>query len=378
MTWLLETCNSIVAMTWNVAWALCLGFLLSATFQTLVPSRLVRDKLGNTNARSLAVATFLGAVSSSCSYAAASMSKSLFQKGASLPVSSAFLVSSTNLVLEIVLVIWILMGWQFVVGELMGGLILVLLISLLMPVFISNRQVQTMWRHIQRQERSAIAEAACGDMHEGGCGNDREGSCGAQLAGQDKAATTLAICRRFRMEVSMVGKDLAIGILTAAILAATVPEPWWSTVFMTPEDASHPGWGVLIWNAIIGPFIAIAAFVCSVGNIVLASVLWTGGISFGGVMAFILADIITIPMIRVYATYYGWPAALRYGAVLFFYIFLTALLLDALFLSTGLLPQGPRASHIMTMGIELNYTSLLNAIFVPTAVGVWIMGRPEA
>lgn len=144
---------------------------------------------------------------------------------------------------------------------------------------------------------------------------------------------------------------------------------------MTPEDGNHPGWGVLLWNAIIGPFIAVVAFVCSVGNIVLASVLWAGGISFGGVMAFILADIITLPMIKVYASYYGWPAALRYGAVLFLCIVITALTLDAVFLAADLTPSGGHNAHVMTLGIQLNYTSVLNIIFIPLAVWAWIKGR---
>ncbi len=357
----LTVLESIFSMIWSVTWALCLGFLLSAVIQATVSTATIQRQLGKTSARSLGLATLYGAVSSSCSYAAASMSKTLFSKGASLPVSSAFLVSSTNLVLEIMLVIWILMGWQFVVGELLGGLVLVLLIAVFVPLIIRPRQIERMRLALQMPQVSApkpmggmsMAEGSCGEaMHgasrgegkcgaEGGCGADMhgskaessegkcgaEGGCGADMHGSAKMAegscggamgekpakkTVLVdkVCASFRMEVSMVGKDILIGLVIAGALGVLVPNSWWSQLFMTPGDLTHPGWGVLVWNAIIGPVIAILAFVCSVGNIVLASVLWAGGISFGGVMAFILADIITLPMIKVYASYYGWPARL--------------------------------------------------------------------
>ncbi|MEM1152995.1 MAG: permease [Pseudomonadota bacterium] len=382
MNWIIDIPLSIFTMIWNVAWALCLGFLLSATIQALVSTETVQKQLGKTSPRSLSLATFFGAVSSSCSYAAASMSKSLFEKGASLPVSSAFLVASTNLVLEIMLVIWILMGWQFVVGELIGGLVLVLLISVLMPVLINTRRAHSMWMQLKQKEKQSNMEGGCGASMEGGCGSAMEGGCGSAMEGGCGAHHSAgagdrrlqSICRSFRMEVGMVGKDILIGLVIAAILSVTVPTEWWSTLFMAPEDGHHPGWGVLLWNAIIGPLIAVVAFVCSVGNIVLASVLWAGGISFGGVMAFILADIITLPMLKVYASYYGWPSALRYGAVLFLCIVITALALDALFLAADLTPSGERNAHVMTLGIELNYTSALNVIFVPLAIWAWIRG----
>ncbi|WP_160171223.1 permease [Vibrio sp. ER1A] len=375
MNIVLTILQSIATMIWSVAWALCLGFLLSATIQTLVSTKKVQSKLGITNARSLGLATFFGAVSSSCSYAAASMSKSLFQKGASLPVSSAFLVSSTNLVLEIMFVIWILMGWQFVVGELLGGILLVLLLAMILPIFVKTKTINRMRTSLESKEQNNATTT------EGNCNvhmkhSDSHSSDGINQIHTNSTAIT-RICQSFRMELGMVGKDILIGLVIAAVLAVVIPASWWATLFMTPDDITHPSWLVLLWNAIIGPIIAILAFVCSVGNIVLASVLWAGGISFGGVMAFILADIITLPMIKQYANYYGWAAAIRYSSVLFFCIVLTALMLDLIFLQADMMPKGPRNAHIAKMEIQWNYTSFLNLLFIPVALWAWVKGKMD-
>jgi uncharacterized membrane protein YraQ (UPF0718 family) len=356
-----ELVRHVAGMAWKIAWGLVLGFGISAFVQAFVSRERVAEHLGDFSPRALALATGVGAASSSCSYAAAAMSKTLFQKGAHVVNATAFLFASTNLVIEIGLVIWMLLGWRFLAAEIVGGVLLILVMALLLRLLTPEKILDEARRH--------LALGAEDDAHDHGSGplpwskiTTREG--------------VRAAAGYFAMDWRMIGRDVVLGLLIAGSLAALVPQAWWSALFLSPESGQHPGFWVSVENALVGPVIAILSFVCSVGNIPLAAVLWAGGISFGGVIAFIYADLVTIPMVLVYRRYYGWRPALAYAALLLFTMVVVALGVDAAFRGLGLAPApGTGEGMADRQYFAWDYTTLLNAIFLPLGIALFVMGR---
>src|SRR4030088_1021862 len=266
-------------MAWQVGWSLILGFVLSGAVQALVSKERRQRGRGADGFRETALATGFGAASSSCSYAAAAMSKTLFKKGAALVPSLAFLFASTNLVLELGIVLWLLMGWQFTAAEWIGGLVLIAIMTVLVKLTYPKALVEEARRHV---------DEATGHEH-----GSMEGD-GASLTERLRdPATRVAIAQNFAMDFSMLWKDLLGGFLIARALAAFLPGGAWKALFL---NGSAPG-VQLVGNAVIGPIIAVLSFVCSIGNVPLAAVLWSGGISFAGVLAFLFADLIVLPII---------------------------------------------------------------------------------
>jgi uncharacterized membrane protein YraQ (UPF0718 family) len=356
-----EVLRHVAGMAWKIAWGLVLGFGISAFIQAFVSRERVAEHLGALTPRSLALATGVGAASSSCSYAAAAMSKTLFQKGAHVVNATAFLFASTNLVIEIGLVIWMLLGWRFLLAELVGGVLLIAVMALLLRLLAPKRILEEARRHLEQR------------AEEGGHDHGGEALPLAKITSMEGVRTAAGY---FAMDWSMIGRDIVLGLVIAGSLAALVPSEWWSALFLSPGAGEHPGLGVSIENAVLGPVIAILSFVCSVGNIPLAAVLWAGGISFGGVVAFIYADLVTIPMVLVYRRYYGWRPALAYAALLLFTMIVVALLVDAAFRLLGLAPApGTGEGMAGRRYFAWDYTTFLNLVFVPLGVALFALGR---
>src|SRR5438094_660743 len=344
--------NALVSafdMLWEVLWPLALGFLLSAIVQTLVSRNAVARTLGSDSPRSLGIATLLGAASSSCSYAAVAIARSLFLKGASFPAAMVFEFASTNLVFELGLILLILLGWPFLGAEFAGGVLMILILALLFRWTLRPQLVEEARRHAERGLRGRM---------EGHAAMDMAISEGPFLRRLFSGRALSAISHNFGMDVTSVWTDIGLGLLIAGALAVWVPASFWQGFFLT----SHP---VLseVWGPLIGPVISLLSFVCSVGNVPLAAVLWNGGISFGGVIAFIFADLIIIPIVNIYRKYYGGRLALYLLGVSYAAMALAGLLIGLLFKLLGVVPAH-RAVIALQTGPTLNYTSVLNVIFL--------------
>ena len=336
-------------MLWEVLWPLALGFLLSAIVQTLVSRSAVARTLGSDSPRSLGLATLLGAASSSCSYAAVAIARSLFLKGASFPAAMVFEFASTNLVFELGLILLILLGWPFLGAEFAGGVLMILILALLFRWTLRPQHVDEARDHAERGLRGRMEGHAAMDMA------ITEGPFLRRLF-SGRAFT--AISHNFWSDVTSVWTDIGLGLLIAGALAVWVPASFWQAFFLT----NHP---VLseIWGPLIGPVISLLSFVCSVGNVPLAAVLWNGGISFGGVIAFIFADLIIIPILNIYRKYYGRRVALYLLGVSYAAMALAGLLIGLLFKLLGIVPAHHAVIALQT-GPTLNYTSVLNVIFI--------------
>jgi len=344
-------------MAWQVGWSLILGFVLSGAVQALVSKERMQRALGRDGIREIALATGFGAASSSCSYAAAAMSKTLFKKGAALIPSLAFLFSSTNLVLELGIILWLLMGWQFTAAEWIGGLVLIAIMTVLVKLTYPKQLVE--------EARRRVDEAG---GHDHGSMEAERGSLVERLR---NPATRVAIAQNATMDFSMLWKDLLGGFLIAGALAAFVPDHAWKALFL---NGAAPG-VQLVGNAVVGPVIAILSFVCSIGNVPLAAVLWASGISFGGVLAFLYADLIVLPLLDVYRKYYGFRMMLYIFGVFFVTMVLSAIVMDGAFSALHLVPKpNPNIRHDLTM-FSFNYTFILNVVFGALAVYLWWLNR---
>jgi uncharacterized membrane protein YraQ (UPF0718 family) len=333
-------------MAYEVWWALVLGFAISAIVQAWVPRARIEGALSGEGFAPVAKATALGAASSSCSYAAIAIAKSLFQKGASAVTALAFQFASTNLVWELGLVLWVLMGWQFTLAEFFGGIVLIGLMAVMLRLFVSPRLEEQARRHAQ--------EAQAGHHHHG---DDAEEAMSWRQRLTSSAAWA-GVGGNFRGDVQMLWKEISLGFLLAGFIGL-LGDDFFNFLFVT--DA--PPLVQTIENVLVGPLIAILSFVCSVGNVPLAAVLWSGGISFAGVVAFIFADLVVIPIILAYRKYYGTAFALRIVALMLVTIVIAALLVDGIFGLANLIPSGPRPTREDVFGsIEVDYKLFLNIL----------------
>jgi uncharacterized protein len=330
-------------MAWEVWWALVFGFLISAIVQAWVPRRRIESALSGEGARPVALATGLGAASSSCSYAAIAIAKSLFQKGASAVSALAFQFASTNLVWELGLVLWVLIGWQFTLGEYFGGIVMIGLMWALLRLFVSPRLEERARQHAQRAA-TAHQHHAAGE--EGMSARERLTSVSAWSD----------VAHNFRGDWQMLYKEITVGFLLAGFIGL-LGNDFFNGLFI--KDA--PAVPRTLENVVVGPVIAVLSFVCSVGNVPLAAVLWSGGISFAGVMAFIFADLIVLPIVAAYRKYYGTGFALRITALMFVTMALAGLIVDLIFGGLGLIPSGVRPTRDDVFGsIQVDYKLFLN------------------
>jgi uncharacterized protein len=340
------------AMFWEILWPLILGFGLSGVVQAVVSKGEMSKLLPDDSPKTLAIATGLGAASSSCSYAAVALARSIFRRGANFSAAMAFELASTNLVAELSIILIVLMGWQFALAEFAGGPLMVAIVAVLFRLFLSRKLVKQAKEQADKGIKGAMEGHAEMDM-------SVEGHSFWQRISSPEAIT--ATSHYFVMDWAMVWKDIAGGLLIAGAISAWVPQNFWKTLFLT----SHPV-AATVWGPIIGPIVAVLSFVCSVGNIPLAAVLWNGGISFGGVIAFIYADLIVLPIINIYRKYYGWKATAFVVGILYFAMAAAALIIESVFRILGLIPQG-RKAQVVEASISFNYTTVLNVIFLLVA-----------
>jgi uncharacterized protein len=341
------------SMTWEILWALILGFTLSAVVQALVRRSTVVALLGDDRPRTLAVAAGLGAASSSCSYAAVALARSLFRKGANFTAAMAFEIGSTNLVVELGIILALLMGWQFTAAEFVGGPVMIVVLAVLFRLFVRSRLVDA--------ARSQADQGLAGSM-EGHAAMDmsvqREGPFLRRLVSPEGLTSVSHV---FVMEWAAILRDLVIGLLIAGAIGAWVPESFWQHFFVT----DHPTLSAL-WGPIVGPVVAIASFVCSIGNVPLAAVLWNGGISFGGVVAFIFADLLILPILNIYRKYYGTAMMLMLLGTFYAAMVTAGYLVEIIFGTAGLIPS-QRNATVMEAGISWNYTTWLNIVILALA-----------
>jgi uncharacterized protein len=341
-----------VAMFWEILWALILGFALSGAVQAVVSKREMSRLLPDDAPRSLAIATGLGAASSSCSYAAVALARSIFRKGANFTASMAFQFASTNLVIELGIIMAVLLGWQFTLAEFVGGPLMIVLLALLFRATLRPRLVEAARRQADRGLAGRMEGHAGMDMAVTG------GSIWSRLRSPEGLTAT---SHYFVMDWASVWVDIAVGLLIAGALGAWVPEAFWQSFFLV----DHPV-AAKLWGPLVGPLVAVVSFVCSIGNVPLAAVLWNGGISFGGVISFIFADLIVLPILDIYRRYYGWRMA-GYLAVTFYAAMVAAgLLVELLFSAVGLVPQ-ERAAKVVEASFTWNYTTVLNLVFLAVA-----------
>lgn len=340
-------------MFWATLWALILGFGISGAVQAFVPRRDMQRVLGRRGPREIGRATLFGAASSSCSYAASAMAKTLFQRGADFVSSMVFMFASTNLVIELGIVIWVLLGWQFALGELVGGVIMIVLFSWLARLVLKRREIEA--------ARARLGDG--GHVHD--AASAREGlrrRLRSPGGWADAASYTFGDFRMLR-------KEMTAGYLVAGFLAVLVPVSVWNSVFLT----GHGFWTSL-QNVIVGPFIALIACVCSIGNVPLAAALWHGGISFGGVMSFIFADLIALPLLFIYRRYYGGRLALKLLVTFWVVMSAAGLAVEYLFLGVGIVPT-TRPAAVVPTEFSWNYTTFLNIVFLLVLAGLWWLAR---
>jgi len=349
-------------MFWESLWALVLGFTLSGIVQSFVSRDKMRERLGDHRGAAVARASAYGIVSSSCSYAASAMAKSLFSKGADFTAAMIFMIASTNLVVELGVVLVVLLGWQFAVGEFVGGPIMIVLIALFGGAVFTRPLLDAARKRLNLESVRGPGDP---DGNLGGVG-DWPGSETDESPRERSTRAALADAAQYAIsDVTMLRKELAIGYLVAGFLAALVPVHFWNSLFI------H-GHGTLttLENAAVGPIVAVISWVCSIGNVPLAAALWNGGISFGGVIAFIFADLISMPLILVYRRLYGWPLTLRIVALFYPVMVISGLATQGLFGAFYHVPVRT-GSKVMTSHFAWNYTTFLDFAFIIVAGMVW-------
>ena len=338
------------SMTWEITWALILGFALSAVVQAVVPKSTVVRLLGDDRPRTLAAASAFGIASSSCSYAAVALARSLFRKGADFTAAMAFEIASTNLVVELGVILALLMGWQFTLAEFTGGPVMIVVLALLFRRLLRER--------LLRQAREQADRGLAGSM-EGHAAMDMSVEGDAPFLRRLASGRGFtSVAHVFVMEWAAILRDLVIGLLVAGAIAAWVPDSFWRGFFFSGHPVASKLWGPLV-----GPLVAVVSFVCSIGNVPLAVVLWKGGISFGGVVAFIFADLLILPILSIYRKYYGMRMALFLAGTFYAAMVVAGYVVELVFGGLGLIPSQD-AAKIPDQGVSWDYTTYLNIAFL--------------
>ncbi|QDP41082.1 permease [Radiobacillus deserti] len=332
-----------IGFFWKAGWAFVLGYLISSIIQAFVPKEKMVHYMGMANMKSVGISTFFGAISSSCSFAALAAGKSLFKKGASFIPTLAFLFASTNLVIELGILIYIFLGWQFVIAELIGGFVLILvtwgLVKLTYP------------RKLVEEARERVNE------------DHMEESFDWKKKIRTKEGW-LQVGHEFVMNWQMVWKEIVIGFTIAGMMATFVSDDTWKMFFLVDQSSSFIQ---ILENAVIGPIVAMLTFIGSMGNIPIATILASSGVAFAGIMAFIYSDLVVPPIIAVHKKYYGMKTALYIAGVFYLSIVLTSLGMHYVFTGLGIVPDS--AKQIMSESpFQLDYTFWLNVVFLFVAV----------
>jgi uncharacterized membrane protein YraQ (UPF0718 family) len=335
-------------MFWQIFWGLSLGFLFSAVIEIVISKSAMSKLLPDASPRSLTLASLFGAASSSCSYAAVAMARSIVRKGGDFTSAMAFQFAATNLVLELGVLMWVLISWQFAAAEFIGGPVMIVALALLFRLFL----------------RDSLRSGAIYQAKKGLAGS-MEGHAAMSMAEQHGSWKQrlisrqgwIAISHSYVMNWSMLWRDIGAGLLVAGALGAWVPDSFWQRFFLV----DHPV-AAMIWGAFAGPLIAIASFTCSVGNVPLAAVLWNGGISFGGAASFIFGDLIIPPILNIYKKYYGGRMTVFLAISFYLAMVAAALVVEALFQALGWVPKN-RHVTVVDAAITFNYTTILDLIF---------------
>lgn len=338
------------SMAWEILWALILGFTLSAVIQAVVCRQTIIKLLGDDRPRTVAIATGLGAASSSCSYAAVALARSLWQKGASFTAAMAFEIASTNLVIELGIILALLIAWQFTLAEFIGGPLMILFIAIIFRLFLRKKLLEVAHQQAAKGMAGSMEGHAAMDMS-----IQRRGSFWQRLGSKEGFTSVSHI---FVMEWAAVLKDIVGGLLIAGAVGAWVPNSFWQRFFLTGHALLSK-----IWGPLIGPLVSVVSFVCSIGNVPLAAVLWNGGISFGGVVSFIFADLIIIPILIIYRKYYGTKMMLFIAGAFYVAMALAGYVIELLFSLLHLIPT-ERAAKVAEASISWNYTTFLNIAFI--------------
>lgn len=352
--WLWDAVSATGHMAWQIGWSLVLGFALAAVIQALVHKETISRLLPDDRPASLARAAGFGAASSSCSYAAVALARTLVRKGASFTAAMVFQIASTNLVLELGIILVLLIGWEFTAAEFVGGLVMIVVVALLFRRLVSADVVDGARVQSERGLSGSMEGHAAMDMSVGGSGGFLR-----RLLSRDGWTSVSHI---FVMEWAAILRDLVIGLLIAGAASAWIPDTFWRTIFAS----DHPLLAKII-DPLIGPVVAMITFVCSVGNVPLAAVLWNGGISFGGVISFLFADLLIVPILLIYRKYYGKAMLVRLIGIFYVASVLAGYVVELLFGVLGLIPGGERHADTGRTPISWNYTSVLNLVFAVVA-----------
>ncbi|NKI34358.1 permease [Wenzhouxiangella sp. XN79A] len=342
-----EAARTSLGFFWKAGWAFVLGYAISAMIQTFVPKHRLTRHMGEAGFKSTAIATGFGAISSSCSFAALAAARSLIVKGAHWIAAVAFMFASTNLVIELGILIYLFLGWQYVVAEIIGGLILIAISSVLIKLVYPKA-----WLEEAREKVEHEAADEDDDFDPWQRMTSREG--------------WNRVGHQFVMEWKMVWQEILIGFTIAGLMKAFIPAAFWEALFLQGLDLDLAAWVVTLQNVIVAPFVAAATFIGSMGNIPLATVLASSGVGFAGLMAFIYSDLMVPPLVKVNARYYGWRVALYIAGIMFVSIVCTALLLDFGFGALGMRPKGA-ADEAGGDAFAIDYTFFLNLGFVLVA-----------
>jgi len=337
-------------MFWDVLWPLLLGFILSAIIQAVVSKQKIASLLGGNSLANISLATLFGAASSSCSYAAVALARSLFQKGASFTAAMVFEIASTNLVFELGLILFVLLGWQFVVAEFLGGLLMIGILVVIFRLTLSQNLIGSARRYAEKGLLGRMEGHAAMDMS-----ISTKGNFWQRLMSSDGLS---AVSNYFVMDIAAVWVDIVVGLLIAGTVTVIVPNAFWQMFFFKDSPIVS-----FVVGPLIGPLIAIISFVCSVGNIPLAAVLWEKGMSFGGVISFVFADVLVVPILDIYRKYYGWRVAGYILLTFYLTIAITGYGVEGIFSFFHAIPT-PQTVSFISQGISWNYTSWLNIFFV--------------
>jgi uncharacterized membrane protein YraQ (UPF0718 family)/YHS domain-containing protein len=341
-----------LAMLWITWWPLVLGFTLSGFVQSLLPRDGLRAQLGRTNATSVAKASALGVISSSCSYAASAMARALFARGASWTNSIVFMVASTNLVIELGIVLYLLLGWPFVAAQFVGGALMIAMLGFTMHVVFSRRYQNVLRERVERDSPPPMRVA------------------NETWRQRVRERENYRLAARFTVgDLTMLRKELVAGFVVAGFIMADVPNRWYADVFVH----GHGFW-TLLENVTIAPLLAVISFVCSVGNIPLAAALWAHGVAFGGVISFVFADLVTLPLLFIYRRFYGTGATLRLFALLWFVMSLGGLVVDRLFHLASWIPTSHHV-RFASGDFPLGWDLALNVVATVVLASVWLLAR---
>ncbi|MCP9293029.1 permease [Gracilimonas sediminicola] len=337
-----ESAKTALGFFWKAGWAFVLGYFVSGMIQAFVPKGKLTKYMGGADFKSISLSTFFGAASSSCSFAALAAARALIKKGAHFIAGVAFMFASTNLVIELGILILIFLGWQYLAAEIVGGLVLIAISSVLIRLTYPKS-----WMEAARKK----VESEGSDLEEDFNWKKRiKSKEGWQLVGH-----------KFVNDWKMAWEDILIGFTIAGFVAVLVPQSFWTALFLA--DAQHlPGWLVAVENALIAPFVAASTFIGSMGNIPLATVLNENGVLFAGIMGFIYSDLMVPPLVHINAKYYGWRVALYIAGIMYISIVLTALILNGLFSAFGIVPESARVVSEITQ-FKIDYTFWMNIVF---------------